>query len=60
MSMLMLSYLYLELRAWFALVRWRPSLWAAVVTQAAFLSGKLPGGLSLSAQPGAGASGPLV
>ena len=54
----------LSCRAWSALVRWRPSPWAAVVTQlvthAAFLSGKLPGGLSLSAQPGAGASGPPV
>ena len=46
--------------AWSMLVRWRPSPWAAVVTQlvtqaahtqAAFLSGKLPSGLSLRAQP---------
>src|SRR5215472_11386651 len=41
--------------AWSVLVRWRPSPWAAVVTQLvtqpAFLSGILPGGFSLGAQP---------
>ena len=41
--------------AWSVLVRWRPSPRAAVVTQlvtqAAFFSDILPGGLSLSVQP---------
>ena len=41
--------------AWSVLVRWCPSPWVAVVTQLvtqpAFFSGILPGGLSLSAQP---------
>jgi hypothetical protein len=41
--------------AWSALVRWRPSSPAAIVTQlvteGAFFGGLLPGGLSLSAQP---------
>ncbi len=45
----------LSCRAWSTLVRLCPSPWAAVVTQlvtqAAFFSGILPDGLSLSAQP---------